>query len=267
MKTGAYQMKKEQLSLIGCGWLGKALAIDLVSSGHNIIATTATDKMIEFTNSGVPYTQLDISKDLVPDVIHKSDILIYMITPLKLIHVKHFFDQIPLDKKIIFMSSISVYGKNIGNLDEETKLDIHLTSSPLLFETESYIRNKFLHATILRLGGLYGYKRHPIYSLQGKSELTNGNAFLHLAHLDDCLAAIKAVITKSAWGETFNIVNDVKLRKKEYYPFIANKLNLIPPKYLNEEKNNKEKIISNTKSKLKLGMNYLNPSEFCTFSE
>lgn len=267
MKKGAYQMKKEVLSLIGCGWLGKALALDLQSSGHNIISTTASDKAADFAQSDVPYIQLDVALDLVPESIKNSDTLIYMIPPLGLSHVKHFFDQIPSDKKIIFISSTSVYGRNLGPLDEDDQHHACSTNSPLLLETESYIKNKFSHATILRLGGLYGYKRHPVYFLQGKTELVGGHAFLHLVHRDDCLKAIKAVLTNSIWGDTFNIVNDVKFRKSEYYIMMANKLNLTPPQYLHYEKSMKETIISNTKSKLKLGMTYLDPSEFCTFSE
>lgn len=260
-------MKKEVLSLIGCGWLGKALALDLQRSGHNIIATTAHDKSTEFAENDVPYIQFDAALDLAPSSIKHSDVLIYMVPPLGVSHVKHFFDQIPSDKKIIFISSISVYGKNLGNLDEEAEHHVCSTGSPLLLETENYIKNRFSHATILRLGGLYGYKRHPSYNLQGKTELTGGHAFLHLVHRDDCIKAITTVLNTSIWGETFNIVGDVKFRKSEYYSMMATKLNVPPPQYLQYEKSMKETVISNLKSKMKLGMTYLDPSEFCTFSE
>ena len=262
MKTGAYQMKKETLSLIGCGWLGKSLALDLKTSDYKIIATSLSDKSTDFTQNGIPYIQMDVATDLVDERIKNSDIVIYMIPPLSLSHVKHFFDQIPSDKKIIFISSTSVYGKNLGPVDEDTINHACSTSSPLLLETENYIKNRFSLATIIRPGGLYGKKRHPLYFLQGKTELVGGHAFLHLTHLDDCLSAIKAVVKNSAWGETFNIVGDVRLRKNEYYPMMAAKLNLTPPQYLQYEKSMKETIISNTKSKLKLSMTYLDPIEY-----
>ena len=255
-------MKKETLSLIGCGWLGKALAFDLKASDYNIITTSLSDKSTDFAQISVTYIQMDAALDLVDESIINSDIVIYMIPPLGLSHVMHFFDQIPSNKKIIFISSTSVYGKNLGPVDEDTINHACSTSSPLLLETENYIKNRFSFATIIRPGGLYGVKRHPIYFLQGKTELVGGHAFLHLTHQDDCLKAIKAVIKNSAWGETFNIVSDVKLRKNEYYPMMANKLNLTPPLYLQYEKSMRETIISNTKSKLKLGMTYLNPIEF-----
>jgi len=260
-------MKKEFLSLIGCGWLGKALALDLQESGHNLIATTAHDKAAEFTESGVPYIQLDAAVDNVPDSIKKSDVLIYMVPPLSVSHVKKLFDQIPVDKKIIFISSTSVYGKNLGNVDETLEQHLCSTGSPILLETENYIKERFKFATILRFGGLYGYKRHPVYFLQGKDELTGGHAFLHLVHRDDCIKAIKAVLGANAWGEIFNIIADVNFRKNEFYTMMAKKLNLLPPKYIVYDKSMKETKISNAKSKMILGMTYFDPSEFCTFSE
>ncbi len=255
-------MKKETLSLIGCGWLGKELAVDLADSNHNIIATTLSDKTTDFILAGVTYIKMDVTTDLVDERIINSDIVIYMIPPKELIYVKHFFDQIPVDKKIIFISSTSVYGKNLGQVDEETKNYEHFASSPLLIETETYIKTRFPRATIMRPGGLYGKKRHPINFLQGRTEVAGGHAFLHLTHLEDCLMAIKAIIKNSVWGETFNIVSDIKYKKNEYYPMMAQKLNLPSPHYLEYEKSMNETSISNAKSKLKLGMTYLDPGNF-----
>lgn len=260
-------MKKELLSLIGCGWLGKPLAQNLQRSGHNILATTSHDKSAEFAADGVPYITLDVGRDPVPESIRHCDVLIYMVPPLQLSLIKHFFDQIPEDKKIIFISSTSVYGKNLGAVDEENKIHTSTASSPLLVETEDYLIKRFPHITVLRFGGLYGDKRHPVYFLQGKPGLTGGNAFLHLVHRDDCIKAIRAVMETSSWGEIFNILSDVKFKKNEYYTMMAKKLGLTPPEYLSEENKTSETLISNTKSKMKLKMTYLDPSEFCTFSE
>lgn len=258
-------MKKEFLSLIGCGWLGKPLALDLIQSGYSILATTSHDKSSEFSASAVPYTTLDISSHTVPAPILNSDVLIYMVTPKPLAEVQHFFEQIPADKKIIFISSTSVYGKSMGEINEGIPLDPNNTSSPLLIETESYIKTKFKNATILRFGGLYGDKRHPVFHLQGKTNLTGGGAYIHLVHRDDCIRAIKSVIEHSCWGEIFNIVSDVSFNKKDYYTLMAIKLGLTPPTYTENAAINETKI-TNEKSKEKLNMHYQKPSEFYTSS-
>jgi nucleoside-diphosphate-sugar epimerase len=97
--------------------------------------------------------------------------------------------------------------------------------------------------------------------LQGKTNLKNGDEFLHLAHRDDCVSAIAAIIEKNSWGQTFNIVSDLKSKKADYYPAMAKKLNLIEPVYENLSLPNPTQI-SSEKSKKILGLNYIDPRTF-----
>ena len=119
----------------------------------------------------------------------------------------------------------------------------------------------------MRPGGLYGKKRHPVYFLQGKAGLKTGDELLHLAHLDDVIKAIISVLKTDLWHETFNIVSDLRIPKKDYYTSIAQKLNLSPPQYEDQQSIHQETNISNEKSKNMLGLIYKDPNEFCTFSE
>jgi nucleoside-diphosphate-sugar epimerase len=264
MTAGAYQMKNRLLSLIGCGWLGTELLNRLKEQDYQLIATTAHAKADNFIDPLVSYHQLDLSKNpSIPQDILNSEVLIYLIPPLSLDHIKIFFDQIPLGKKIIFISSTSVYGKHLGKADEETAL----SPSTLLLETETYLRERFSKATILRLGGLYGKSRHPIYQLAGKSGLKTGEEFLHLTHQDDGVNAILSVLKNEIWNETINIVSDLRIKKKVYYTAIAQKLSLVPPQYIPDENNYNPTQISNEKSKRLLNLTYKDPNEFYTFSE
>lgn len=254
-------MKNKHISLIGCGWLGHDLAQSMVAQNFSVIGTTSGKKPSS-------YIPLDLAAcPIVPDVILKSEVIVYLIPPLELSVVQHFFDQIPDDKKIIFISSTSVYGKQLGEVEESLELSNANTSSPLLVTTEKYLRERFKSLTILRPGGLYGKKRHPVFFLQGKIALKTGEEKLHLAHLNDVMAAIMAVIDRNIWGETFNIVSDLRVAKKDYYTAIAMKLNLTPPQYENLTGENSQTSISNLKSKNVLGIQYLDPNEFCTSSE
>lgn len=255
-------MKNNFLCLIGCGWLGKPLAKNLLPEGYKLLVTTASDKSPDFLDDGISYITFDLIQDPFSPEILKADVLIYTIPPLPLMAVKNFFNHIPLDKKIIFTSSTSVYGKNLGSVDESFALDSENTQSPLLVETENYLKERFKNITILRLGGLYGEKRHPVYFLSGKKDLTTGQEFLHLAHQDDCILAIKKIISNEAWGETINVISDLRVSKKDYYTDMAQKLSLPLPLYKESDKGLKETKISNKKSKDLLGMTYLNPNEF-----
>lgn len=255
-------MKNEFLCLIGCGWLGKPLAKHFLSEGHKVLATTASDQSAEFQDDALSYIRFDLTKDALKKEILEADILIYTIPPLEFPLIKAFFDQIPEDKKIIFTSSTSVYGKQMGVVDESTPLDSSNTQSPLLLETENYLRSRFKKVVILRLGGLYGKKRHPVYFLAGKKDLKTGGEFLHLAHQQDCISAIDAVVARDIQGETINVISDLRILKADYYTDMAMKLSLPAPEYTNFEKSLKETKISNKKSKDLLNLNYLNPSLF-----
>ena len=90
-------MKNKNLSLIGCGWLGHDLALELTSLGFSVIGTTSGKK----TSSYLPLNLLE--NPIVPDVILNSDVLIYMIPPVEISFIKNFFNQIPENKKIIFI--------------------------------------------------------------------------------------------------------------------------------------------------------------------
>ncbi len=256
-------MKNEKICLVGCGWLGLALSRHLTQAQYQVLATTAHDKTEEFKESAIPYIPFDLNgNDLVPEKILKADVIIYMIPPLELQIVKKFFDKFPHNKRIIFTSSTSIYGKNLGFVHESFTPDIHHTGSPLLLQTEEYMRSRFRNLTILRPGGLYGVKRHPIFSLQGKKNLTSGEDLLHLVHQDDVIHGILSVLEGNMWGEVFNLVSDLRVPKKEYYTAMANKHGLTPPEYIADDNSINPTRISNEKSKLKLKIIYLDPNQF-----
>jgi nucleoside-diphosphate-sugar epimerase len=263
MKPGANQMKKTKLCLIGCGWLGKPLAKHLIAKGYSLLATTAHDKNTEFSNELIPYLRFDLTlSPQVTEEILNADILIYTIPPLELHFIKIFFDQIPIDKKIIFTSSTSVYGKDQGPVNETFIPAPASANSPLLVQTEEYLRQRFKQLTIIRPGGLYGEKRHPIFFLQGKSQLTTGKELLHLVHLQDCINAILKIIDLNIWNETINLVSDLRIEKKEYYVAMAKKLKITPPTYIENQIILNPTNISNEKSKKILMINYSDPNQF-----
>lgn len=257
-------MRKNSICLIGCGWLGLPLAKYLKEAGHEVSVTTSTDRQTELLDLGIRSEILDLS--LSPRLLQShlnADVIIYTIPPLDIQYVRDYLEQLPKDKKIIFTSSTSVYSKNSGLINEEKDLDEKTSQSPVLVKTESFLSSKFKNITILRLGGLYGLKRHPLYFLQGRKNISGPNEYLHLVHLDDCIQAISQVLNLNQWAEIFNIVSDLRIRKKEYYHFMAEKMKLTPPEYTNESTlSDQQTNISNEKSKNYLKINYLDPRNY-----
>jgi len=245
---------KIMIGVIGCGWLGLPLVRKLREKGHRVISTTTTPEKGEIL--------FDITKDPIPNEINLCSTLIYTIAPLGLKEVENFFNQINKETKIIFISSTSVYGKNQGRVSEESNFEPNSKNALVLRAAESFLKKNFTKLSIIRPGGLYGEKRHPIYFLTGKKGITTGDEYLHLVSRDDCLNALSKIIEDNLFGEDFNLVSDLRILKRDYYTQMAKKLNLAAPEFLEAASFNDSTQICNDKSKIMLSLSYENPLDY-----
>ena len=249
-------LKKISITVVGAGWLGYQLCECLTAAGYEIITTTTSLKKKEENKNKFTILVFDVLKNLPDQNLLASNILIYTIPPLGANEVERFFENVDPNKKIIYISSTSVYGKSQGVVDEETALVPISKNGRILKNSESYLGLHFKNLTIIRPGGLFNENHHPIYSLQGKTALTTGQELLHLVHLDDCIEAIIKIIEKEQWSEIFNLVNDLRIPKQEYYIEKAKELSLNPPQYLTTSETINRTNISNSKSKKMLLLQY-----------
>lgn len=135
-------------------------------------------------------------------------------------------------KKIIFVTSTSVYGNEQGKVTEKTRPIPTSESGKQLLESELLFQNQTdFKTTIVRFGGLIGPDRHPITMLSGKENLKNGNAPVNLIHLNDCVLILKQIIRENQWDETLNAVHPEHPTKEHYYTRTAIAKGLEPPKY------------------------------------
>ncbi|MBC7538780.1 MAG: NAD(P)-binding domain-containing protein [Bacteriovorax sp.] len=250
-------VKKLKITVIGCGWLGLPLCERLIADGHKVVTTTTTPEKKEQLSKKLDIHLFDVISQVPDQNLLACDVIIYTIPPLGLGEIERFFHAVDPDSKIIFISSTSVYGKSSGAINEDSELTPQTKNGKYLKASESYLRSHFKNLTIVRPGGLYGESRHPVYFLQGKTDLTTGQELLHLVHLDDCIEAIDKIIENQSWSEDFNLVNDLRISKEDYYTDEARKLGLTPPSYIHTPQENPTNI-SNEKSKKLLSMQYKN---------
>ena len=94
-------------------------------------------------------------------------------------------------KKIIFVSSIGVYGNANRIVTEEDTPNPVSSSGKALAKIESFFKTqKQFDITILRMAGLVGGDRKAGRFLAGKKDVPNGKAPVNLVHLDDCIQVI-----------------------------------------------------------------------------
>ena len=257
---------KNTIGIIGCGWLGLPLAKSLVKDGYNVHgSTTSKDKLDTLEKEGIkPFIVMLGEEEITGSIIQfldQLDILIINVPPglrgnnkenyvLKMTHLHNAIEESSA-KKIVFVSSTSVYGAVEGEVTEDT-LPMPVTESgKQLVEAENiFLNDKSLQTTILRFGGLIGPNRHPITMLSGKKGLSNGNEPVNLIHLNDCIHLIKTVLENNWWNQIFNGVYPDHPLKSDYYSHMADKNMLPRPQYLQHKSIKSRKII--------LSRNFLN---------
>ena len=266
-----------QISILGCGWLGLPLAKKLIEEGYSVNgSTTSENKLSTFRDLGInPFLVIlsevegaleneSISKTIT-DFLAKSETLIIDIppklrgsaasfpTPLGMTFVKKIENLIPFIekstvKKVLFVSSTSVYGDENGVITEETEPNPDTESGKQLLLAEVLLQNnQTFETTILRFGGLIGEDRQPVKFLAGKENLENADAPVNLIHQNDCIGVIQEIINQSKWNEVFNAVAPFHPIRSAYYTQKAIDLNLALPKF-SSEKSNIKKTISSEKT-------------------
>lgn len=243
------------ITIIGYGWLGKPLGLYLKTKGHHLIGSTTTkEKQEHLTQLGLSSFLLQLSHDSTPHIsssaLH-SDWVVLNIPPSRLgdhyaLALTHVAEQFSPTTRFIFTSSTSVYDDINGTVDETS---IYIGSSPrgkTLLAAE-----KALHSavgdrlTILRLGGLYGEKRHPVFYMTGKT-YPDGEAPVNMASLDLCIQAISTIIDHQVTEELFNVCEMEHPTKRDFYTTAAQSFGVDAPEF-GQEKNsfkivNAEKI-------------------------
>ena len=262
--------KMKKISILGCGWLGLPLAKSLIAKRRYFVngSTTSENKLSILKDAGInPFLvalESESISETINDFLAESEILIIDIPPKlrgnipetsassRKVFVEKIENLIPFIekstiKKVLFVSSTSVYGDENGIITEETIPNPETESGKQLLLAEALLqKNQNFETTILRFGGLIGEDRHPVKFLAGKENLENPDAPVNLIHQNDCIEIIEAIIQQSKWNEVFNAAAPFHPTRQEYYTQKAKEQNLILPKF-SSEKSNITKVISSEK--------------------
>ena len=256
----------QQISILGCGWLGLPLAKALLIKGYTVKgSTTSAEKIAVLKNAGIQSYTVSLHQDHIEgniaELLQGSDILIIDIPPkLRKAESENFTAKIQLlipfieksgIKKVLFVSSVSVYSNSNTTVTEDSPTHPDTESGKQLLETEKLLQNNtYFKIAVVRFAGLIGNGRHPVHYLAGKENLPDPNAPVNLIHLEDCIGIITQILQKQAWGETFNAASPQHPARLEYYTEKAKKMGLPAPTFTKEENSGGKKIASSKVSSL-----------------
>ena len=260
------------VSIIGCGWLGQALAASLQADKISVLASYQSQATLEkLKNLNIAAIQLSLPlSDLSVKnfaALFQQKILVIAIPPQlkkgKLdypLKIQQLVQQAELGQTqhIILLNSTAIYNGLAGEVNESSALDLNAekVSTLLAAEHEATKFSKQVH--ILRLSGLVGPNRHPGKFLQSNRVFTNASAQVNLVHQTDVVNIIQQLITSSVDNITkiYNVVSATKSDRKSYYQVAAKAMNLPIPNFEEEKVDNKGKQISGKKLRDELNYQY-----------
>lgn len=241
----------KSVSILGCGWLGKPMAVSLLREGFTVKGSTTSEiKIQELEALEIEAYLIDITEFEEFDLFLSSDILLIAITSKDIDAYERLIEQIEISpiQKIIFISSTSVYSVSNSVVSEETK-----TMNTPLSEIESLFReNTYFETTIIRFAGLFGPGRHPGSWFKNGKTIPQPNGFVNMIHQEDCIEIIHEIIDQNCWNTTFNACSNDHPTRKEFYTNARKSLNFDSPIF-EENPQLRYKIISSKKLQEVLG--------------
>lgn len=243
----------KKISILGCGWLGKPLAQELIKKGHRVYGSaTSREKLSQLEANGITPFLIDIDQDDNPFAnLLDADVLVIAITSKNKDGYQRLVQAIEKSvlRKVVFVSSTSVYSNTNGIVTEETEtIDSFLAEIERLFTS-----NSVFQTTIVRFGGLFGYNRKPGNFFKPGRIIDYPEGFVNMIHQDDCVNILHDIIKQDVWNETFNACSTDHPTRREYYTNEAKKVGRSDLQF-NEQSENEFKIVSS--EKLKEALNY-----------
>ncbi|MEY8252826.1 MAG: SDR family NAD(P)-dependent oxidoreductase, partial [Colwellia sp.] len=173
------------VGIVGCGWLGSALAHQLKKQGVAVLATRSNiDNTEQLKNQGIEAEVLSLPAEQVRLNTHhifKQQCLVIAITPQFRQGRLDYADKVQqlvesakvgnCVEQIILLSSSAIYNGLSGQVEEDSTLDmladkvfvLNQAEQAVLNFNESRLNDDLTNkkAYVLRLSGLVGPKRHP----------------------------------------------------------------------------------------------------------
>lgn len=261
----------EKIAVLGCGWLGLPLAAELKKDGFFVKgSTTKVSKLKEVAAHHIDPYLVQIDPEIVGDDVHlflDVDLLIINIPPGRNSDTASFYQQKMQNladairtsaiKKIIFISSTSVYPEVNASVNENSDTDNSESGLRMLNAEKTFQKLQNISTTIIRMAGLIGPERHPGRFFGGKKAIPNGLAPVNLIHLDDCIGIIKHVIQHKIWDETINGSAPSHPTKMDFYTLASEKFYGSRADFLAERRD--YKIVDSTKIISKYSYSFKHP--------
>jgi nucleoside-diphosphate-sugar epimerase len=137
-------------------------------------------------------------------------------------------------RRLIYISSTSVYGQTEGGwVDETSPTEPVDESGRVVLECEQLLRERRPDAIVLRFAGIYGPGRVIMRAAveRGEPIAADPDGWLNLIHVEDGAAAVVAAAERGQPGRTYNVADDRPATRRKFYTELAALLGAPEPQF------------------------------------
>lgn len=242
------------IDVIGFGWLGEPLGLALKEMGHVVHGTTTSGEKVQSLNEQGLKARVFQLAQAYSDVL--ADVAIVNIPSKDISGFKRLAGELaetPV-KKVLFVSSTSVYPADGGEVDETCMVLDH----PLVEIEQLFASHTAYTTTVLRFSGLIGGSRRPGNFFKNGRVIPNPNGRVNMIHRADCIGLIVGLLKAGLPAEIFNGVADQHPLRSEYYQHVFNQEGRDAPEF-SDDGIVQTKLVANRKIKQFLGYELTHP--------
>jgi nucleoside-diphosphate-sugar epimerase len=267
------------VGLIGCGWLGIPLAQQLCNAGHKVFGSTTREAQVPILEAqGIRAGEYRWQTSSVPqwlqDAIASADIVVINIPPKRrdlapepfvaaLQRLMAHCQNSPSKPYVVFVSTTSVFGVQVGNVDEDTPPCPNTPSGAAHAQLEAWLLNHVSNSCVVRLAGLIDDSRHPVTSIVRRDIFSNGNQVVNLVHKEDVIRGLLAIFEQRPCQHILHFCAPKHPTREAYYQYSATQKGLDFPIVIPDpEPLPHGKVVEAQKTQQLLGFEYRYPSPF-----
>ena len=231
-----------QITIIGCGYIGKCLARQLTDSGakvHGMVSSESSQSECSKLGIQCDISNLDEPQDTV-DV--SGQRVIYLAPPPRTgitdTRITHFLEAIAAQPpaRFVLISTTGVYGNCNGEWIDETRplnpgADRARRRVDAERQVQEFCRRHEIPLVILRVAGIYGPGKIPVKRIQSGEPIVRreDSPYTNRIHAHDLVDICQRALLDEGITGIYNVSDGHPGTMYEYFTGIADKLGLPPP--------------------------------------
>jgi len=235
--------------VLGCGYLGKRVALRWRANGHDVfVSTRSAQRGDELSKQGLQPVICDITDSTSLDNLPQPDSVLFAVgfdrssgRTISEVYVQGLRNVLSAlsdsVNRMIYISSTGIYSQNDGQwVDEDSPCEPNRDGGKACLDAEQLLAGHTIGAktNVLRLAGIYGPERVPSRKdvVGGEPIIAPSHGYLNLIHVDDAADIIIAVEQKAQAPRTYLVSDGHPVPRRDYYREIARRFGASEPEFI-----------------------------------